>query len=129
MSKKQVILRINENLKSRLELLSLKNQISLNDMKIYLLELGYEEYKILLENNNIKNYFYITDKSQDKRTPIRLDDNLKLRIKNLRCKDLPSFNKVAIILLELGYQIYMERFDNYFLKQNKIVKECDYNEN
>lgn len=37
-------IRIDNNLKTRLELLSVKNNISFNKMIIYILELGYNEY-------------------------------------------------------------------------------------
>ena len=37
-------LRIDNNLKTRIELLAIKNNISLNKMIIYLIELGYSSY-------------------------------------------------------------------------------------
>lgn len=37
-------IRIDNNIKTRLELLSVKNNISFNKMIIYILELGYNEY-------------------------------------------------------------------------------------
>ena len=37
-------IRIDNNLKTRLELLSIKNNISFNKMIIYIIELGYERY-------------------------------------------------------------------------------------
>ena len=37
-------LRIDNNLKTRIELLAIKNNISLNKMFIYIIELGYQTY-------------------------------------------------------------------------------------
>ena len=37
-------LRIDNNLKTRIELLAIKNNISLNRMFIYIIELGYQTY-------------------------------------------------------------------------------------
>lgn len=37
-------LRIDNNLKTRIELLAIKNNMSFNKMLIYIIELGYEKY-------------------------------------------------------------------------------------
>ena len=37
-------LRIDNNLKSRIELLAIKNNLSFNKMLVYIIELGYNEY-------------------------------------------------------------------------------------
>ena len=43
------------------------------------------------------------------RTTLRIDNNL-------------SFNKMLTYIIELGYGTYMEKFDNYYEKQNKKLK-------
>lgn len=45
------------------------------------------------------------------RTTLRLDDNLKTRIKLLAIKNNFSMNKMFIYLLELGYRSYVERYE------------------
>ena len=37
-------LRIDNNLKTRIELLAIKNNLSFNKMLVYIIELGYNEY-------------------------------------------------------------------------------------
>lgn len=44
-------LRIDNNLKTRIELLGIKNNFSFNKMVIYLIELGYNSYIKKFENN------------------------------------------------------------------------------
>ena len=44
------------------------------------------------------------------RTTLRLDDNLKTRIRLLAIKNNFSMNKMFIYLLELGYRFYVERW-------------------
>ena len=44
MRKERTTIRIDDNLKTRLQLLSIKNNISFNKMVIYILEIGYQEY-------------------------------------------------------------------------------------
>lgn len=44
-------LRIDNNLKTRIELLAIKNNFSFNKMIIYLIELGYNSYIKKFENN------------------------------------------------------------------------------
>ena len=44
------------------------------------------------------------------RTTLRLDDNLKTRIRLLSIKNNFSMNKMFIYLLELGYRSYIERY-------------------
>ena len=39
-------LRIDNNLKTRIELLAIKNNLSFNKMLVYIIELGYNEYII-----------------------------------------------------------------------------------
>lgn len=51
-------LRIDNNLKTRIELLAIKNNLSFNKMLVYIIELGYNEYIKSLINimkNKIKN--------------------------------------------------------------------------
>lgn len=43
------------------------------------------------------------------RTTLRIDNNLKTRIRLLAIKNNFSMNKMFIYLLELGYKSYMER--------------------
>ena len=45
------------------------------------------------------------------RTTLRLDDNLKTRIRLLAIKNNFSMNKMFIYLLELGYRFYVERYE------------------
>ena len=44
MKRERTTIRIDSNLKARLQLLSIKNNISFNKMIIYILEIGYQEY-------------------------------------------------------------------------------------
>lgn len=44
---------------------------------------------------------------------IRMDENLKTRVNLLAIKNGISFTKMLNYLLELGYQSYMTRFENY----------------
>lgn len=46
-----------------------------------------------------------------KRITLRLDDNLKTRIRLLSIKNNFSMNKMFIYLLELGYKYYVERYE------------------
>ena len=48
------------------------------------------------------------------RTTLRLDDNLKTRIRLLSIKNNFSMNKMFIYLLELGYISYIERYEKYY---------------
>ena len=45
------------------------------------------------------------------RTTLRIDDNLKTRIRLLAIKNNFSMNKMFIYLLELGYRSYVERYE------------------
>ena len=45
------------------------------------------------------------------RTTLRLDDNLKTRIRLLSIKNNFSMTKMFIYLLELGYRSYVDRFE------------------
>lgn len=56
------------------------------------------------------------------RTTLRIDSNLKTRIELLAIKNNLSFNKMLIYLIEIGYNSYIENFDKYYEKQNKILK-------
>lgn len=47
-------LRIDNNLKTRIELLAIKNNFSFNKMVIYLIELGYNSYIKKFENNEME---------------------------------------------------------------------------
>lgn len=56
------------------------------------------------------------------RTTLRIDNNLKTRIELLAIKNNMSFNKMLNYIIELGYETYMDRFDKYYEKQDKIIK-------
>ena len=63
------------------------------------------------------------------RTTIRIDNNLKTRLQLLSIKNNISFNKMIIYLLELGYNTYIEKFDDYYKNENnKLQKEGNINE-
>lgn len=57
------------------------------------------------------------------KTTVRLDKNLKTRLQLLAVKNNISFNKMVIYILELGYQQYIDRFDTFFMKENKKLKK------
>ena len=60
------------------------------------------------------------------RTTLRIDNNLKTRIELLAIKNNISFNKMLNYIIELGYGLYMEKFDKYYEEQDrKIRKEVD----
>lgn len=42
--RERTTIRLDDNLKTRLQLLAIKNKISFNKMSIYILEIGYQEY-------------------------------------------------------------------------------------
>ena len=44
MKRERTTIRLDDNLKTRLNLLAIKNNISFNQMVIYILEIGYQEY-------------------------------------------------------------------------------------
>ena len=54
---------------------------------------------------------------------IRMDDNLKTRIELLAKKNNMHFTKMLNYIVELGYQTYISRFEEYYEKQNKNEKE------
>ncbi len=54
---------------------------------------------------------------------IRMDDNLKTRIELLAKKNNMNFTKMLNYIVELGYQTYISRFEEYYQKQNKNEKE------
>ena len=59
-----------------------------------------------------------------KRTTLRIDNNLKTRIRLLAIKNNFSLNKMFIYLLELGYRSDVERYekDNEFkMEGGKIL--------
>ena len=56
------------------------------------------------------------------RTTIRISNNLKTRIEVLSRKNNISFNKMITYILDIGYNTYMENFDEYYEKQNEILK-------
>lgn len=56
------------------------------------------------------------------RTTLRIDNNLKTRIELLAIKNNISFNKMIIYLIELGYNSYINNFDEYFENQNKLLE-------
>ena len=53
-----------------------------------------------------KNFMRCTE-----RTTLRIDNNLKTRIRLLAVKNNFSMNKMFIYLLELGYRSYVERYE------------------
>ena len=53
-----------------------------------------------------KNFMRCTE-----RTTLRIDNNLKTRIRLLAIKNNFSMNKMFIYLLELGYRSYVERYE------------------
>ena len=57
------------------------------------------------------------------RTTIRIDNNLKDRIKFLSIKNNLSFNKMITYILDIGFNTYMDRFDQYYEEQNEILKK------
>ena len=57
------------------------------------------------------------------KTTVRLDKNLKTRLQLLAVKNNISFNKMVIYILELGYQQSIDRFDTFFMKENKKLKK------
>lgn len=62
------------------------------------------------------------------RTTLRIDNNLKTRIELLAIKNNISFNKMLNYIIELGYGLYLEKFDKYYEAQDrKIRKEVDDN--
>ena len=67
---------------------------------------------------NYKEIFLICLKSNE-RTTLRIDNNLKKRIRLLAIENNFSMNKMFIYILELGYSYYVERFK----KDNEIKME------
>lgn len=61
------------------------------------------------------------------RTTLRIDNNLKTRIELLSVKNNLSFNKMLIYIIELGYNAYMEKFDEYY-KYKDLKRNGDNNE-
>lgn len=56
------------------------------------------------------------------RTTLRFDDNLRARILILAAENKVSFNKMAIYLLELGYNEYMLKFNEHYKHKMLEVK-------
>ena len=59
-----------------------------------------------------------------KRTTLRIDNNLKTRIRLLAIKNNFSMNKMFIYLLELGYRFYVERYEKDYevkMEEDKIL--------
>lgn len=59
----------------------------------------------------------------NERTTLRIDNNLKKRIRLLAIENNFSMNKIFIYILELGYSYYVERFK----KDNEIKMEEGHN--
>lgn len=59
------------------------------------------------------------------RTTLRIDNNLKTRIKLLAIKNNLSFNKMLVYIIELGYNEYIKKFDKYYEEQNKRLERED----
>lgn len=62
------------------------------------------------------------------RTTLRIDNNLKTRINLLAIKNNISLNKMLIYIIELGYQTYLNRFENNYEKNLKIKDKENENE-
>lgn len=62
------------------------------------------------------------------RTTLRIDNNLKTRVKLLAIKNNLSFNNMINYLIELGYNSYITKFDKYYEEQNKLL-ESRFNNN
>lgn len=60
------------------------------------------------------------------KTTIRIDENLKNRIRLLSIKNNFSMNKMIIYLLELGYDFYVESYEKEY---RKLKMEGRYNYN
>lgn len=56
------------------------------------------------------------------RTTLRIDNNLKTRIELLAIKNNLSFNKMLVYVIELGYETYIKKFDDYYRKQDENRK-------
>ena len=76
---------------------------------------------------NFRNGGYMMIKSLE-RTTLRIDNNLKTRVKLLAIKNNLSFNNMINYLIELGYNSYITKFDKYYEEQNKIL-ESRFNNN
>lgn len=59
------------------------------------------------------------------RTTLRIDNNLKTRIKLLAIKNNLSFNNMINYLISIGYNSYIEKFDKYYEEQNKKLESGD----
>ena len=59
----------------------------------------------------------------NERTTLRIDNNLKKRIRLLAIENNFSMNKMFIYILELGYSYYVKRFK----KDNEIKMEGGHN--
>ena len=57
------------------------------------------------------------------RTTIRIDNNLKDRIKFISIKNNISFNRMITYILDLGFNTYMDKFDKYYEEQDEILKK------
>ena len=75
-----------------------------------------------MQLSNYKENFLICLKSNE-RTTLRIDNNLKKRIRLLAIENNFSMNKMFIYILELGYSYYVERFK----KDNEIKMEGGHN--
>ena len=62
------------------------------------------------------------------RTTLRIDNNIKTRIELLAVKNNMSFNKMLNYIIYLGYEKYIEKFDEYYKFENKNIKK-ELNEN
>lgn len=56
------------------------------------------------------------------RTTLRIDNNLKARIKLLAIENNLSFNKMITYIIELGYLSYIKKFENN-VERSKISEE------
>ena len=61
------------------------------------------------------------------RTTLRIDNNLKTRIQLLAIKNNLSFNKMITYIIEIGYEIYLEKFDKYYEMQDKKIRNEEIN--
>ena len=54
---------------------------------------------------------------------IRMDDNLRTRVKHLAIKNNFSFTKMLNYLVEIGYQAYMKKYEKDYLEIGGIDNE------
>ena len=58
-----------------------------------------------------------------KKFSIRMDDNLRIRVIQLAIKNNINFTKMLNYLVELGYQVYMKKYEKDYLEIGGIDDE------